>query len=112
MKARALELVHSQAAPGAELVTVLRVQAATFRAQGTAMDCLADAIEAQGADVPTAGAPQLLLTKHELARALQCSPSTLDRLRKEGMPVVMLGESPRFEAAAVTDWLRVRGSHS
>jgi len=52
---------------------------------------------------------QLLLTKQELARSWSCSVSTIDRLRTEGLPTVLIGESPRFHAATATAWLQTRG---
>jgi len=54
--------------------------------------------------------PPALLDRPGLARELGVSPSTVDRLRKEGLPVVMVCESPRFELAAVLSWLRSRRS--
>ncbi|MDF3069421.1 MAG: hypothetical protein K0R38_5022 [Polyangiaceae bacterium] len=49
-----------------------------------------------------------LLDRAGLARALSCSSKHVDRLRREGMPVVMLGDVPRFSLAEVLRWLRER----
>ena len=51
-----------------------------------------------------------LLTVQEAARMCRCSTRHLLRLRAEGMPVVMVGESPRFDRDAVLAWLRSRSS--
>jgi excisionase family DNA binding protein len=51
-------------------------------------------------------APDSLLTTEETAQLLQCSPRQIRRLRGEGLPFVLLGESPRFERDAVLLWLR------
>jgi hypothetical protein len=50
-------------------------------------------------------APELL-DRISAARALRVGTSTLDRLRREGLPCIMIGESPRFERAACIAWLR------
>lgn len=47
-----------------------------------------------------------LLDRATIARRLGIGTSTVDRLRREGMPVVWIGESPRFEADACVAWLR------
>lgn len=47
-----------------------------------------------------------LLDRAGIAQRLGTSPSTVDRLRREGMPVVWLCDSPRFEADACLAWLR------
>jgi hypothetical protein len=61
-------------------------------------------------DALAADRPPAVLTKAELAGALRCSARHVDHLRAEGLPCVMLGqESPRFELAAVLEWLRSRG---
>lgn len=51
-----------------------------------------------------------LVDRKGLARALHCSPDTLDALRRQpGFPEVRLLDAPRFEIAAVLTWLRERG---
>jgi hypothetical protein len=52
--------------------------------------------------------PALLTTK-QLARELQCSERTVTNLRAEGLPTLMVGDSPRYEWPAVLAWLKTRG---
>lgn len=49
-----------------------------------------------------------LLDREGLAQALGCSTGQVDKLRRQGLPVVWLGASPRFELPAVLAWLRTR----
>jgi hypothetical protein len=49
-----------------------------------------------------------LLTQKTLAFELGCSDRQIWNLRQQGLPVVWLGESPRFELATVLAWLRAR----
>lgn len=49
-----------------------------------------------------------VLDRSLLAARLSCSPSSVDRMRAAGCPHVRIGESPRFELAAVLAWLRER----
>jgi hypothetical protein len=49
-----------------------------------------------------------LLDRQALARMLGCSSKHVDRLRREGMPEVPLGDVPRFELAEVLRWCRSR----
>jgi len=49
-----------------------------------------------------------LLDRNEIARQLSVATSTLDRLRREGLPCVMIGNSPRFELSACLEWIRAR----
>jgi hypothetical protein len=53
--------------------------------------------------------PPALLDRNGLARMLSIGIGTVDRLRREGCPVVWLGDSPRFELAPCIEWLRARG---
>lgn len=46
-----------------------------------------------------------LLTRKELASFLKVTTRTIDNLREKGMPTIMVGASPRFEAATVKAWL-------
>lgn len=46
-----------------------------------------------------------LVTRKELAAFLQVTTRTVDNLREKGMPVIMVGSSPRFELATVKAWL-------
>ena len=52
--------------------------------------------------------PTALLTIDEAAALCKCSTRHIRRLRTLGLPVVMLGDSVRFEADAVVQWLRAR----
>lgn len=49
-----------------------------------------------------------LLDRQGLARALGVGVDTIDRLRREGAPVLRVGDVPRFELPAVLAWLRSR----
>jgi hypothetical protein len=49
-----------------------------------------------------------LLDRRALAAALACCTDKIDQLRREGMPVVKLGDSPRFELQRCLEWLRAR----
>ena len=67
---------------------------------------VADVIVAAGLD---RRAP-LLLDREGLALALGCSSSLVDKLRRQGMPTVKLGDSPRFELERCLGWLRKDGA--
>jgi hypothetical protein len=47
-----------------------------------------------------------LLDRTGLARALTCSPSHIDNLRKQGLRTVFVGDAPRFVLADVLTWLK------
>lgn len=49
-----------------------------------------------------------LLTARELAAALRVSETQVKRLRREGLPVVWVGCSPRFDWDAARTWLAAR----
>lgn len=51
-----------------------------------------------------------LVDRAALARALSVSESTIDRLRKQGLPTVMVLDAPRFRVARVVEWLESRGA--
>jgi hypothetical protein len=53
--------------------------------------------------------PSALVDRRELARQLACSDRTIARLESEGLPVVRVGDAPRYELAEVLQWLRGRG---
>jgi hypothetical protein len=56
--------------------------------------------------------PALLTTK-ELAHELRCCTKTIDRLRKEGLPHMLVGDNcPRYRLEAVVSWLESRPSVS
>lgn len=52
--------------------------------------------------------PPSLLSIALLARELQCSRATINRLRSEGLPCVMVCDSPRFARDRVLEWLESR----
>jgi hypothetical protein len=54
-----------------------------------------------------ASAPALL-TGAQLARELQISERTIFSLREEGLPLIRVGDSPRYVLADVLQWLRAR----
>jgi hypothetical protein len=75
--------------------------------------------EALAAELPAALAEALelappkapeLLTRERCARALGISTRSLDTLRGQGLPVVWVLDSPRFELGEVVAWLRDRGA--
>jgi hypothetical protein len=81
-------------------LTVSELRALVSEAVATA---LAERSEAgPGADSPA------LLTQHALADTLGTTTRTVFNLRRRGLPVVWLSESPRFELPAVLAWLRSR----
>lgn len=47
-----------------------------------------------------------LLGRDELARALACSPSTVGKLRRDGMPFIRVGDSPRYDLDECLTWIR------
>lgn len=49
-----------------------------------------------------------LLTVDQLCASIQVSRGTLHRLRSEGLPCVLVGDSPRFRLGAVLEWLEQR----
>jgi predicted DNA-binding transcriptional regulator AlpA len=55
----------------------------------------------------------VLVDKQDLARQLGCSPSSVDRLRREGLPSVQLSpQVVRFEPAKVIEWLKEHKQHA
>jgi hypothetical protein len=52
--------------------------------------------------------PPLLLDRAGLAEALNTSPATVSRLVTEGMPRIMLLDSPRYRLDDVLAWLEQR----
>ncbi len=47
--------------------------------------------------------------RQSLAQQLRCGVDTVDKLRREGMPELRVGDAPRFELEIVLAWLRTRG---
>jgi hypothetical protein len=68
-------------------------------------ELIRNAVSEAQENAPAQAAPRLL-DRVELARALACSPSQVDKLRRRGMPHIRVGESPRFEVDACLAWLR------
>lgn len=52
--------------------------------------------------------PRRLLDRSALAEALSCSPSLVGKLRREGMPCLYVGDSPRFVLADCLRWIADR----
>lgn len=53
-----------------------------------------------------------LLDRRGLAAALGCGVDTIDRLRREGAPEILVGDVPRFDLADVLAWLKSRAVQS
>lgn len=53
--------------------------------------------------------PPRLLDRNGLAVSFGCSASLVDKLRREGMPCIMVGCSPRYEIEVCLSWLQTRG---
>jgi hypothetical protein len=88
-------------APGAALDALLAAYADRLA------DLVADRVLARLAD----RAEPALLDRAGLARALAISPASLDTLRRrEGFPEIRVLDAPRFELAAVLEWLHARGA--
>lgn len=66
-----------------------------------------DALAAQKQDTSPA-----LFDRAGIARQLGVSETTLGRLRREGLPCVMIGDSPRFDLATCLAWLRNRDNRA
>lgn len=50
--------------------------------------------------------PQQVMNKEQLCKFIGISRSTLDALRKQGLPWYRLGKSVRFNLEAVLEWLK------
>ena len=70
---------------------------------------VADAVTEALADL-SPSQPEGLIDRQELARRLAISTRGLDRLRREGMPEVRVGDVPRWIWPAVVAWLEGRGA--
>jgi hypothetical protein len=66
---------------------------------------IADAIRTHQTPPPDRPA---LLDRKSVARELGVSIATIDRLVREGMPHVRVGDCKRFELDRVLDWIRRR----
>jgi hypothetical protein len=82
--------------PGATVITTAAQLSHLIRSEVLA------AIEESGAG--RSDGPHLL-DRHEIAAALRVSPSSIDKLRRRGMPHRKVGDSSRFELQACLDWL-------
>lgn len=70
---------------------------------GTVLELVRDVIRAElAAVVPSAPA---LLDREGLAQQLGVSSGMVDKLRRQGLPTVWLGECPRFVLTDVLAWL-------
>jgi hypothetical protein len=49
-----------------------------------------------------------LLDRRGIAAAFDVGVDTIDKLRREGMPTIMVGDSPRFQFASCIAWLNAR----
>jgi hypothetical protein len=93
---------------------------ATTNAAPPQFDALLDHVAVRLADLIIAHldeqmAPEpkpALLDTAGLARELRVSAPTIAKLRRNGCPVVWVIESPRYELAAVLDFLRTRGKRA
>jgi hypothetical protein len=74
---------------------------------GRIVDRVIDALAGRLAELIPEPTPELLDRKG-LAQFLGVSLPTVDKLRAEGCPVLMIVESPRFERERVLEWLRSR----
>jgi hypothetical protein len=83
------------------------VQLTVARLREVVADCVLETL----ADHEPQQRPSLL-DQAALAREFGCSTRTILTLRKEGLPTIMLGDSPRFELAVALEWLRARGSQT
>jgi hypothetical protein len=81
----------------AQSVVVLTPEALTALVKSAVCEALAE--QREDPEPP-------LLDRNGLAKALGCSPSQVDRLRRGGLPCVRLGDVPRFELARCLEWLR------
>jgi len=72
---------------------------------------IADAVDARIAErldaIGSKPGPRLL-DRRALAEVLGCGIDTIDRMRREGMPELTVGDAPRFDAEEVLTWLRAR----
>lgn len=85
---------------------------ASIIVQGATLDELVERVAERVVELTPASAPSArpaLLDRRGLAAALGCGLDTIDKLRREGLPTLVVGEAPRFELAAVLSWLRSRG---
>lgn len=51
-----------------------------------------------------------LLDRRAMASMLGVGVDTLDKLRREGLPEIRVGDAPRFHPPDVLEWLKSRGA--
>jgi hypothetical protein len=69
---------------------------------------VAEAVAEALADRPPEAATPALLTQRQLAKTLNVSERSVYSFRSEGMPHLMIGESPRFALVECLAWFRTR----
>jgi phage terminase Nu1 subunit (DNA packaging protein) len=52
--------------------------------------------------------PSKLMTVSELSDALKLTRTSIQRLRKQGMPVILIGVSVRYDYVEVMQWIKTR----
>jgi len=52
--------------------------------------------------------PSKLMTVSELSDALKLTRTSIQRLRKQGMPVILIGVSVRYDYVEVMQWIKAR----
>jgi hypothetical protein len=69
-----------------------------------------EALRALNAAPAAAPDGELLLSKQRLAKALEVSVATVDRLTREGMPIAAhVGDARRYDLDSCRSWLAARG---
>lgn len=76
--------------------------------RGQLRELVADAVTDALADHAPAEPAPVLVDRAGLARALSVSLSSVDRLLREGCPMIRIGDAPRFCVADVVAWLQAR----
>ena len=77
---------------------------------GAVADAVAERLTDALAEIVGSPEPDRLLTSQDLCERLQVSAPTLRSLRRQGLPTLMVGESPRHHWPAVLEYLRTRGA--
>lgn len=85
------------------LPAALHAQAAALRVQADVLDQMAE--ESGSTPAPAELGPEALLDVAGACELLRCSRAKLSRLRKDGLPTVMVGDAPRFRREAVLAFL-------
>lgn len=91
---------------------LLRTQATALRTQAAVLEALAASEEHDAGEAllgEMVNGPKLL-DRAGLARAVGKSVASVDRLVREGLPFLAVGDVRRFELDAVLAWLRARGA--